>query len=161
MFSEFKSPARAGPMRVSSMMPASWPAGLPGINKVGPASNPRCRGSFLARKRMLTSRVKGEENNCGLQHVPIVTGSPRRSGSTSPLAPALLRSRLQRGSYLKASDKDQEHDLDVPTKLLLIRLRRCLCVELAHHFNKTEDTRLRGTSCRAARSHCVMRIWLC
>ena len=71
--------------------------------------------------------------------------SPTRPSSSS------VRSGLQRGSYPKASDEDQENVLDVAMKLILIRLRLCLRMELAHRFYKTEDTRLRETSCRGAR----------
>ena len=141
------------------MGPASWPAGLPEENQVGLASKPRRRGSLLAGKCMLTSRVKGKakKNQKRLPHK-----QSKCKVAAQPGSPQLFfgQARLQRGSYLKASGKDEEHVLDVPMKLLLIRLRRCLRMELAHRLYKTEDTRLRGTSCRASRSHCVVRMRL-
>ena len=51
------------------------------------------------------------------------------------------QARLQRGSYLKASDEDHKNVLDVAVKLILIRLRRCRRMELAHYFCETEGTK--------------------
>ena len=69
------------------------PDGLPEKTQVDLASNSRRRGPFLAGKHTLTSRVKGEVYLLRLRTGSSYRrGSPGRSGSTSPLAWALLRS---------------------------------------------------------------------
>ena len=60
-FSEFQSPVRADPMRVSDMGPAPWPAGLPEKNKWALQATPGAEGQFWRENGTLTSRMKGEE----------------------------------------------------------------------------------------------------
>ena len=138
------------------MDPASWPAGLPEEHQVGLASNPRRRASFLAGKRMLTSRVQGKanKNQKRLSHRQSSAKwqlSPDRSSSSSvkhasnaaPIGKLVARTRFG------CSDEAPPHQ--TPT-VSLYGTRTSLV--------QTEDTRLRETSCRASRSHYVVRIWL-
>ena len=130
-----------------------------GTNQVGPASNSAHRVIPGGKTHVdQPSELKGEQKWEEVLALPI-----KCKVATQPDSPHLFfdQAHLQRGFYLNAGGEDQENVLGVPKKLLLVRLRRCLRLKLARRFCKTADTRLLGTSGRAARSRCVVRIWLC
>ena len=136
-------------------MPASWPAGLPGEIQASQASNPRCRGSFLATKRMLTSRVKGEKK--GSEHVPVAAETVKGdvAAQAQPLAPALLRPGTPPDLHLSEKLVTRNKNTFVPQVgsgsshgvRALRRARRqgvsarvvlscvCVCLTLTHFFS--------------------------